>query len=628
MGIMRIKLTRFLLVFLASIWLGCGGSDLDIDFMSKDILHGTPDNTQAHMAVVSLSYADGRCSGTLISRAVVLTAAHCAYGQSPGSYTVGFGDNWYSPDHVRGVSEIWVHPRYDPDNLVHDIAMLRLSSEAPAGITPIPYLPESLSITDSDVGINLEFVGFGTTETGSAGKKLTANNQINWVCTNSGGCNFPAGWGSYNTICHDQNPGGICFGDSGGPAFVIRNDREYVGGIASYVLNEYCTGFACHGKVDEYQAEIRDFVGGILGAPCTAEWECDSGFCASGVCCESVCTDTCMACDLPSDPGRCQVAPNGTPCPDLDACNGTEVCLLEECVAGEPPDCDDDNPCTNETCNPQDGCVYEFVPDGTSCSNLDLCDGEETCQDGICAAGNTLNCDDNNLCTTDGCDPQTGCRYQNKPDGMDCGGGLCGPAACSGGECEYEDSLDCDDGDPCTADGCDPAVGCLSQPAPDGTPCTDNDLCNGDDTCKDGVCVAGQAPDCDDRSACTQDDCDPHTGCVHTNLPDGMACGGGTCGEASCSAGQCMQDGRMVCEDDNPCTWDFCDSELGCTNESMPDGSACGVCGNCTDSHCIQEPDCMLVEGSCGCGGNGTSGQDLAMFLIAFGLLAALMRKR
>lgn len=603
----------FLLILALS---GCGGVETDMDSAASSILNGTPDNTQAHMAVVGLSFGGGGCSGTLISRDVVLTAGHCAYGQSAGSYTVTFGDNWYSPDHTRSVSEVWVHPGYNDQNITHDVALLRLSTEAPASITPIPYLPSNLGITSTDVGMNLEFVGFGTTETGSSGYKLTTNNQLSWVCTSPGGCNFPAGWGSQNTICHDQNPGGICFGDSGGPAFVVRNNKEYVAGIASYVGSSNCAGFACHAKVDEYETEIRDFVGGILGAPCTAAWECDSGFCASGVCCESACTGTCMTCDLPGSPGLCQVAPNGTTCPDSDTCNGTEVCLLGECVAGQPPDCNDDNPCTTEACDPAAGCVYADVPDGTSCSNSDMCDGEETCQNGACAADNPLNCDDNNPCTSDSCDPQAGCQYANKPDGMNCGGGLCGPATCSDGECQYDDPMFCDDGDPCTADGCDPASGCHSQPAPDGTPCTDNDLCNGEDTCRNGVCTSGPAPDCDDRNPCTQDDCDAFTGCVHTSFPDGMACGGGACGEASCSAGQCLSGGEIVCEDDNPCTWDRCDSQLGCVHEPMPDHSACGACGECLASVCVQDPDCIVVEGGCGCGSASASSPALAGLLL------------
>ena len=44
--------------------------------------------------------------------------------------------------------------------------------------------------------------------------------------------------------------------------------------------------------------------------------------------------------------------------------------------------------------------------------------------------------------------------------------------------------LDCDDGQVCTDDGCDPASGCTHLDVADGTPCADADLCDGEETCE------------------------------------------------------------------------------------------------------------------------------------------------
>lgn len=45
------------------------------------------------------------------------------------------------------------------------------------------------------------------------------------------------------------------------------------------------------------------------------------------------------------------------------------------------------------------------------CDDLDVCNGVETCQAGVCVPGGPLVCDDGNACTTNVCDPLAGCVY-------------------------------------------------------------------------------------------------------------------------------------------------------------------------------------------------------------------------
>ncbi|APR88555.1 hypothetical protein A7982_13904 [Minicystis rosea] len=69
------------------------------------------------------------------------------------------------------------------------------------------------------------------------------------------------------------------------------------------------------------------------------------------------------------------------------------------------------------------------------CSDNDVCNGIETCVGGGCQAGTPLTCDDGDACTTNACNPTTGCNYPSN--------GLC----CT-------TNADCDDDRPCTADSC------------------------------------------------------------------------------------------------------------------------------------------------------------------------------
>jgi len=123
----------------------------------------------------------------------------------------------------------------------------------------------------------------------------------------------------------------------------------------------------------------------------------------------------------------------------------------------------------------------------------------------------TLDCDDDNDCTLDSCDPEAGCVHDNKvgpcDDGNPCtAGDICVNGVCVGGEfvpgCCNSDE-DCDDGWPCTIGVCEDS-GCTAIPAD----CDDGNECTSD-ACYDGAChnaplVQGQivwAEDFDDGFA-------------------------------------------------------------------------------------------------------------------------------
>lgn len=84
---------------------------------------------------------------------------------------------------------------------------------------------------------------------------------------------------------------------------------------------------------------------------------------------------------------------------------------------------------------------------------------------------------------------------------------------------------------------CDPLV------AGPGTACDDGKLCTLQDACAGpGVCT-GQAADCGDGNPCTADSCDPLKGCVNT--PTAAQCSSGvSCSiAASCQGGKCVDSG-------------------------------------------------------------------------------------
>eukprot|EP01083_Nonionella_stella_P071101 190774_1 len=98
--------------------------------------------------------------------------------------------------------------------------------------------------------------------------------------------------------------------------------------------------------------------------------------------------------------------------------------------------------------------LYVYLPGG------DVCDGVE--------------CDDEDLCTLDYCDPETG-------------------------DCVFEDITDtCADTDSCTIDTCDSSVGCVNTPLD----CADGNICNGEEACVDGACVSPDDFECAEGFTC------------------------------------------------------------------------------------------------------------------------------
>ena len=175
----------------------------------------------------------------------------------------------------------------------------------------------------------------------------------------------------------------------------------------------------------------------------------------------------------------------GTPCGEPDACHVVGMCEVVDgapaCVTGAEIDCDDRDPCTTDTCDAADGCVYG--PSGApgccevdaDCDDADVCDGDETCDAaGACVDGTALDCDDGNPCTVDTCDAADGCDNTLAP----------GPGCC-------EVDADCDDGNPCTSATCADDGQCVATNRIGA--CDDGDPCTSGDRCVDGACLPTQA---------------------------------------------------------------------------------------------------------------------------------------
>ena len=299
------------------------------------------------------------------------------------------------------------------------------------------------------------------------------------------------------------------------------------------------------------------------GNVCTMDDHCANGSCEASW--QLQCNDgnpcTLDKCD--PDSGCLAIPLNGLDCSDSNLCTVGDECVEGTCVPGESDDCDDQNFCTTDTCSPILGCQHQI--NNHPCNDGNLCTVVDICQNGQCTGSGLPECNDGNLCTDDTCDSQLGCQHAN--NAVPCNdGNLCTlNDACFNGACASSGSLDCDDSDVCTDDTCDPQSGC--QHVDNVAPCTDGSLCTLFDACLDGVCVGSGPLECNDSNVCTDDSCLADTGCQ--NLPNNLACDDGNACTLNdlCQAGECHAGETDDCDDNNPCTTDSCDAVQGCQHE-------------------------------------------------------------
>ena len=398
------------------------------------------------------------------------------------------------------------------------------------------------------------------------------------------------------TPCQIANEFGTCTG------YRVCMADGLTGCDASIPNEEFCNGADdnCDGQVDEGTCDD--------GNPCTLD-ECQPN-------------------------QGCIFEPQeGTECDDEDPCTVAELCLDGLCQ-GSPVLCNDDNPCTDDLCDTDGGCVFEAnqadCDDGDPCSVGDSCK-QESCagtlvdcdcaSDADCAAledddicNGTLYCDisklpfqcetvpesivecpapegKNKLCVTAHCDPADGsCSMVPANGGSPCDdGNKCTYGeACSDGSCVGGKPLNCNDGDLCTDDTCQPGIGCAT--SHNDAPCDDGNICTVNDLCAAGECTAGGALGCDDNNVCTNDICNPLKGCLYTN--NSQPCDDlDPCTEQdSCSGSFCLGTVPKDCADDNPCTDDTCIPLAGCSynNNTNPcdDGNSCTLADKCNGGTC------------------------------------------
>jgi hypothetical protein len=219
-----------------------------------------------------------RCSGTLLSPTVLLTAGHCTsnYPDEPFSgmrvFTesdVDGGDNSYPYAGNNTVEAVdwYAHPLFETEDpfYMHDVGIVILEEPGVVGLTEYGALPELDEFDDLPMpsgkanktwftsvgyGQQIIFTDDAQWEMQSERIRMVAHPFLKQL-------NVPGITGDYSLwLSNNHATGGTCYGDSGGPNFL--GDSNIVAGVTSFGMNETCSGSGGVFRTD--RADVLEFI--------------------------------------------------------------------------------------------------------------------------------------------------------------------------------------------------------------------------------------------------------------------------------------------------------------------------------------------------------------------------------
>lgn len=206
-----------------------------------------------------------RCSGTLISPTLYLTAGHCTEAPAVRA-TIWFdadvesgipGNGYPFAGEVSGTT--YTHPQYNPNAFfLYDLGMVVL--DEPVEMAAYGELPEldqldALKTRRGRQDTTFTAVGYGLQQINpvfveAERVRMVARPRLIQI-------NTPGFTGDFSLLLsNNHSTGGTCFGDSGGPNFL--GDSLVVAGVTSFGINGNCAGTGGVYRID--RADDLDWI--------------------------------------------------------------------------------------------------------------------------------------------------------------------------------------------------------------------------------------------------------------------------------------------------------------------------------------------------------------------------------
>lgn len=230
------------------------------------IIGGIPDATSSNVVVKFLS-PSGSCSGTLVGRTWVLTAAHCLWDSQAGAY---YGDLSQAivatTDGLAGrssaVSKVLaavVHPDYSTSSLGADIGLIQVN-DVFGGVFAALASADDVTVVEETFSTGIAS-GFG--KSSATGSGTTSPLEINLKLLSQNYCrtNWPYSI-SYIPVfvCVQVSTAATtCQGDSGGPLFVVVGGIRRVAGVTSFGGNPCGANYSVFTRVSSYMSFLQSY---------------------------------------------------------------------------------------------------------------------------------------------------------------------------------------------------------------------------------------------------------------------------------------------------------------------------------------------------------------------------------
>ncbi|MFM6926850.1 MAG: S1 family peptidase [Bdellovibrio sp.] len=192
------------------------------------------------------------CTGSLLAKNIVLTAAHCIPVAPEGGARAAmiiFNSSLKqkaTEKNSRIVTRFAIHDQWKKTaagESMHDFGLLEFEGDLPEGFEVASYLPVA-DYSKLKAGDSIIVAGYGKIDD----KTKQSSEVLRRGVITLGGVN-----GKSEIISDQTARTGVCSGDSGGPAFYELNGQLYVFGVASRVAGEtdesYCSGVSYHGLI-------------------------------------------------------------------------------------------------------------------------------------------------------------------------------------------------------------------------------------------------------------------------------------------------------------------------------------------------------------------------------------------